>query len=127
MNKIIDKDVTLDYRRKYLFHNKYSYQSIINFERPLRNNSNDCFFINNSIDSFFSNISLVFILISLIQILLIIITFINKVSDSFDNTPYEKLKLINQKNRKNSRNINVEKNKNKINNGMNPQIVPTLQ
>ena len=71
LNKIIDKDVTLDYRRKYLFHNKYSYQSIINFERPLRNNSNDCFFINNSIDSFFSNISLVFILISLIQILLI--------------------------------------------------------
>jgi hypothetical protein len=120
LNKIIDKDVTLDYRRKYLFHNKYSYQSIINFERPLRNNSNDCFFINNSIDSFFSNISLVFILISLIQILLIIMTFINKVSDSFDNTPYEKLKLINQKNRKNSRNINVEKNNNKINNGMNP-------
>ena len=120
LKDLVDKDITLDYRRKYYFYHKYSNRHI-NFQRPLRNNSNECFTINNSIEKIFSNISLLLVFIFFVQFFLIILTLIKKVGDSFTNTSYEKYKIINKKNKKTVINIQKGNNNNiKINNGINP-------
>ena len=119
LNKLVDKDITLDYRRKYYFYKKYANKQI-NFQRPLRNNSNDCFMINNSFEATFSNLGMIIVGIVSVQIILIFMILIKKFSDSFNNTPNEKLLQINKKNKK-TKNIKNENNNNtiKINNGTN--------
>ena len=119
LNKLVDKDITLDYRRKYYFYKKYANKQI-NFQRPLRNNSNDCFMINNSFEATFSNLGMVIVGIVSVQIILIFMILIKKFSGSFNNTPNEKLLQINKKNKK-TKNIKNENNNNtiKINNGTN--------
>ena len=119
LNKLVDKDITLDYRRKYYFYKKYANKQI-NFQRPLRNNSNDCFMINNSFEATFSNLGMIIVGIVSIQIILIFMILIKKFSGSFNNTPNEKLLQINKKNKK-TKNIKNENNNNtiKINNGTN--------
>ena len=62
---------TCRYRYKYYF-SKYINKQI-NFQRPLINNSNDCFLINNSIEAIFSNYAMSMVSIAMVQILLIII------------------------------------------------------
>ena len=119
LNKLVDKDITLDYRRKYYFYKKYANKQI-NFQRPLRNNSNDCFMINNSFEATFSNLGMIIVGIVSAQIILIFMILIKKFSGSFNNTPNEKLLQINKKNKK-TKNIKNENNNNtiKINNGTN--------
>ena len=119
LNKLVDKDITLDYRRKYYFYKKYANKQI-NFQRPLRNNSNDCFIINNSFEATFSNLGMIIVGIVSAQIILIFMILIKKFSGSFNNTPNEKLLQINKKNKK-TKNIKNENNNNtiKINNGTN--------
>ena len=119
LNKLVDKDITLDYRRKYYFYKKYANKQI-NFQRPLRNNSNDCFIINNSFEATFSNLGMIIVGIVSVQIILIFMILIKKFSGSFNNTPNEKLLQINKKNKK-TKNIKNENNNNtiKINNGTN--------
>ena len=119
LNKLVDKDITLDYRRKYYFYKKYANKQI-NFQRPLRNNSNDCFMINNSFEATFSNLGMIIVGIVSFQIILIFMILIKKFSGSFNNTPNEKLLQINKKNKK-TKNIKNENNNNtiKINNGTN--------
>ena len=119
LNKLVDKDITLDYRRKYYFYKKYANKQI-NFQRPLRNNSNDCFMINNSFEATFSNLGMIIVGIVSVQIILIFMILIKKFSGSFNNTPNEKLLQINKKNKK-TKNIKNENNNNtiKINNGTN--------
>ena len=119
LNKLVDKDITLDYRRKYYFYKKYANKQI-NFQRPLRNNSNDCFMINNSFEATFSNLGMIIVGIVSVQIILIFMILIKKFSGSFNNTPNEKLLLLNKKNKK-TKNIKNENNNNtiKINNGTN--------
>lgn len=119
LNKLVDKDITLDYRRKYYFYKKYANKQI-NFQRPLRNNSNDCFMINNSFEVTFSNLGMIIVGIVSAQIILIFMILIKKLSGSFNNTPNEKLLQINKKNKK-TKNIKNENNNNtiKINNGTN--------
>ena len=119
LNKLVDKDITLDYRRKYYFYKKYANKQI-NFQRPLRNNSNDCFMINNSFEVTFSNLGMIIVGIVSAQIILIFMILIKKFSGSFNNTPNEKLLQINKKNKK-TKNIKNENNNNtiKINNGTN--------
>ena len=119
LNKLVDKDITLDYRRKYYFYKKYANKQI-NFQRPLRNNSNDCFMINNSFEATFSNLGMIIVGIVSVQIILIFMILIKKFSCSFNNTPNEKLLQINKKNKK-TKNIKNENNNNtiKINNGTN--------
>ena len=119
LNKLVDKDITLDYRRKYYFYKKYANKQI-NFQRPLRNNSNDCFIINNSFEATFSNLGMIIVGIVSVQIILIFMILIKKFSCSFNNTPNEKLLQINKKNKK-TKNIKNENNNNtiKINNGTN--------
>ena len=121
LKKLIDKDITLDYRRQYYFHNKYIKRQI-NFQRPIRNNSNECFLINNSFETIFSNLALLLVCILIGQIFLISIILIKNFSDIFNNTPYDKLNLLNKKNKKNGKNIKNENNINiiKVNNGKNP-------
>ena len=119
LNKLVDKDITLDYRRKYYFYKKYANKQI-NFQRPLRNNSNDCFMINNSFEATFSNLGMIIVGIVSVQIILIFMILIKKFSGSFNNTPNEKLLQINKKNKR-TKNIKNENNNNtiKINNGTN--------
>ena len=119
LNKLVDKDITLDYRRKYYFYKKYANKQI-NFQRPLRNNSNDCFMINNSFEATFSNLGMIIVGIVSVQIILIFMILIKKFSGSFNNTPNEKLLLLNKKNKR-TKNIKNENNNNtiKINNGTN--------
>ena len=49
--EIFPKDVTLEYRRKNFF-NSGKPRSDVEFQRPLRNDTKECFFINNSINIF---------------------------------------------------------------------------
>ena len=109
LKEIIKKDVTLDYRRKYYFYPTQSNKNI-EFQRPLRNNSNECFKIDNSTNNIFINMSMVLFVIFIIQNYLLINVLITKVSTSLSNTPKKKLVLMNKKNK--NQNINNNKNKN---------------
>lgn len=109
LKEIIKKDVTLNYRRKYYFYPTQSNKNI-EFQRPLRNNSNECFKIDNSTNNIFINMSMVLFVIFIIQNYLLINVLITKVSTSLSNTPKKKLVLMNKKNK--NQNINNNKNKN---------------
>ena len=92
--RYIKKDLTLDYRRKYYFFpsniNNPLNLKLLN-QRPIRNNSNDCF-LSNSASGLFSNITvLCFFPIFLIQFLLLSYVLILKLKDSINNTPYKKV------------------------------------
>ena len=105
--EIFPKDVTLEYRRKYFF-NSGKPRSDVEFQRPLRNDTKECFFINNSINNIFGNISIILFIIFMIQFFLIINVLLIKVNVSIQNSPYNKLMKINQKNnKKNEKNINI--------------------
>ena len=105
--EIFPKDVTLEYRRKNFF-NSGKPRSDIEFQRPLRNDTKECFFINNSINNIFGNISIILFIIFMIQFFLIINVLLIKVNVSIQNSPYNKLMKINQKNnKKNEKNINI--------------------
>ena len=106
LKEIIQKDVTLDYRRKYYFF-PTKYNKNIEFQRPLRNNSNECFKIDNSADNIFKNMSMIVIAIFVFQNFLLIRILITKVSTSLDNTPRTKIVQMNKKNK----NMNNNKNK----------------
>ena len=105
--EIFPKDVTLEYRRKNFF-NSGKPRSDVEFQRPLRNDTKECFFINNSINNIFGNISIILFIIFMIQFFLIINVLVIKVNVSIQNSPYNKLMKINQKNnKKNGKNINI--------------------
>ena len=107
--EIFPKDVTLEYRRKNFF-NSGKPRSDVEFQRPLRNDTKECFFINNSINNIFGNISIILLIIFMIQFFLIINVLLIKVNVSIQNSPYNKLMKINQKNnKKNEKNINIIK------------------
>jgi hypothetical protein len=105
--EFIKKDVTLDYRRKYFYFPKKASDKK-QFQRPLRNNFKECFFLNNSVNTFFNNISLIIILIFLIQFFLIIRIHLNSES-SLHNIPNNKIK----RNNKSIQNKNITNNDNK--------------
>ena len=119
LKKLVDVDLTLDYRRKYYFFKNINKQ--INFQRPLRNNSNDCFMINNSFEEIFTNYAIIIVCIAIFQILLIYLILIKKFSECFNNSPLDKINLLNRKKKKTGKNIKIENNNNiiKINNGAN--------
>ena len=119
LKKLVDVDLTLDYRRKYYFFKNINKQ--INFQRPLRNNSNDCFMINNSFEEIFTNYAIIIVGIAIFQILLIYLILIKKFSECFNNSPLDKINLLNRKKKKTGKNIKIENNNNiiKINNGAN--------
>ena len=105
--EIFPKDVTLEYRRKNFF-NSGKPRNDVEFQRPLRNDTKECFFINNSINNIFGNISIILFIIFMIQFFLIINVLLIKVNVSIQNSPYNKLMKINQKNnKKNEKNINI--------------------
>ena len=105
--EIFPKDVTLEYRRKNFF-NSGKPRRDIEFQRPIRNDTKECFFINNSINNIFGNISIILFIIFMIQFFLIINVLVIKVNVSIQNSPYNKLMKINQKNnKKNEKNINI--------------------
>ena len=119
LKKLVDVDLTLDYRRKYYFFKNINKQ--INFQRPLRNNSNDCFMINNSFEEIFTNYAIIIVCIAIFQILLIYLILLKKYSECFNNSPLDKINLLNRKKKKTGKNIKIENNNNiiKINNGAN--------
>ena len=119
LKKLVDVDLTLDYRRKYYFFKNINKQ--INFQRPLRNNSNDCFMINNSFEEIFTNYAIIIVCIAIFQILLIYLILIKKFSECFNNSPLDKINLLNRKKKKTGKNIKIENNNNiiKINKGAN--------
>ena len=105
--RYIKKDITLNYRRKYLFFpkNKDNILSIklIN-QIPLRNNSNKCFNSNNSFLSLFTNIAFIsFLPLFIIQFLILLMTIFLKLDGSVKNTPFRKIekKRLNIQNNKN--------------------------
>jgi len=105
--EIFPKDITLEYRRKNFF-NSGKPRSDVEFQRPLRNDTKECFFINNTINNIFGNISIILFIIFMIQFFLIINVLVIKVNVSIQNSPYNKLMKINQKNnKKNEKNINI--------------------
>jgi len=105
--EIFPKDVTLEYRRKKFFNSGKPGRDV-EFQRPLRNDTKECFFINNSINNIFGNISIILLIIFMIQFFLIINVLLIKVNVSIQNSPYNKLMKINQKNnKKNEKNINI--------------------
>ena len=109
LKDIIKKDVTLDYRRKYYFF-PINPNKNTEFQRPLRNNSNECFGINNSVHNIFTNLAIIFFFIFVIQFFLLIRILITKVSTSFENTPKTKIALMNKKNKNINNNNKNEKN-----------------
>jgi len=111
---IIPKDVTLEYRRKNFFFNSRKSRENVEFQRPFRNNTKDCFFVDNSINNVFGNISVILLTIFFVQFFLIINVLLIKVNQSIQNTPYNKLAKVNQKNKNNTKkeknnNINIIK------------------
>ena len=117
--EIIPKDVTLEYRRKYYFYHKN--KNSIEFQRPIRNNTNECFFENNSFNSVFGSISVIIIIMSMIQLFLIIRILLSDKDKVFGNTPFNKLTKMKKKNKKIFNDTNKEnKNINNINDPKNP-------
>ena len=114
--EILKKDVTLDYRRKYLFFPKQSGKELV-FHTPIRNNSNECFYMNNSFNNVFGSISVILIILFVIQFFLITRILLCDSSDSIDNTPYNKFKKM----KKHAKKLND--NKDKENNNKNINIV----
>ena len=96
--KIIEKDVTLEYRRKYYFFPKNPNKKI-EFQRPLRNNTKDCFRVNVSINNLLGTISTILVILFLFQCSSLIIALSNGISNIFENTPYNKFVKMNQKNK----------------------------
>ena len=96
--KIIEKDVTLEYRRKYYFFPKNPNKKI-EFQRPLRNNTKDCFRVNVSINNLLGAISTILVVLFLFQCSSLIIALSNGISNIFENTPYNKFVKMNQKNK----------------------------
>ena len=96
--KIIEKDVTLEYRRKYYFFPKNPNKKI-EFQRPLRNNTKDCFRVNVSINNLLGTISTTLVVVFLFQCSFLIIALSNGISNIFENTPYNKFVKMNQKNK----------------------------
>ena len=96
--KIIEKDVTLEYRRKYYFFPKNPNKKI-EFQRPLRNNTKDCFRVNVSINNLLGTISTTLVVVFLFQCSSLIIALSNGISNIFENTPYNKFVKMNQKNK----------------------------
>ena len=125
--KFIKKDVTLDYRRMYYFFpNKETYSSTNStkiFQRPIRNNSNECFNESNSINLFSNAAFLCFLPIFIFQFSLLILVLTIKKRDSLRNTPYNK--LISGKKIKNK---NVVDSNNNISNYKNSytQLIPEI-
>ena len=116
--KYIKKDVTLDYRRTYYyFPNKKkpsSTDSTIVFQRPIRNNSIECFNESSS-SNLFSNFAFLFFLpVFMIQFPLLLLVLLMKKKDALNNTPYNKLKIekkiINLNDTNNSNNKSIYKN-----------------
>ena len=105
---LIEKDVTLEYRRKYYYYPKKSGENY-KFQNPLRNYSYECFYKNISVNNIFGNITLLLLIIFSVVILLLIV-ILYKETDSLKNTPYTKLQLTNNK----DKNI-INNNKNKDN------------
>ena len=80
--KIIEKDVTLEYRRKYYFFPKNPNKKI-EFQRPLRNNTKDCFRVNVSINNLLGTISTILVILFLFQCSSLIIALSNGISNIF--------------------------------------------
>ena len=107
--EFIEKDVTLEYRRKYYYYPKNSEKNK-EFQRPLRNNSKECFYENISANNIFGNITLSLIVIFVVIILLFVLILYN-LTDSIQNSPMIKLEKINKKGKNTFNNI-IKENKN---------------
>ena len=88
----IKKDITLDYRRKY-FYFPYNKEYLnITFQRPIRNDTRNCFFFQNTFSSIFFNLCfLSFFPGFIIQVSLLIICVFIRYNDSVVNTPIVKI------------------------------------
>ena len=116
--RFIKKDITLDYRRQYYFfplNKNNQMNSKLISQRPIRNNSNDCIFSNNtSFSNLFSNlVFLCFFPIFLIQFFLIINALFLKLKDATTNTPLKK-RMKNKNYKKEKEKEKRIKNDNKI-------------
>ena len=90
------KDVTLEYKRKYFFFSEKK-STLYNFTYPKNNNTNSCFFHFLDINHFFKNIAFLFLFpLFLLQISLIIISLLFSSDNSFYNTPSKKIELQKQ-------------------------------
>ncbi len=96
----IKKDITLEYRRKYFYFplNTYeqNYTNLI-YQNPIRNNSNDCFFLNG-INGVY-NYGFIFITLFFFQMFLLGIVMFCKIMDFTYNSPIRK-RIIQQLNKK---------------------------
>lgn len=102
----IKKDITLEYRRKYYFfpkaNNDYMNNKLIN-QRPIRNNTSDCFLINNSFSNLIKNLAFViFLPIFIIQFSLLSIVILFYIYESIHNTPNKKRRYLSKKLNKNN-------------------------
>lgn len=91
-----DKDVTLDYKRKYFFfpNNK---GSNIKFQNPIRNKTSSCFFDYLEYEYLFKNLSFYFLFpIFTCQFILLIITLFFNIDRPLYNTPVKKKELLNK-------------------------------
>ena len=114
-----NKDVTLDYKKKYFYYSKIRNKEP-NFPNPIRNNTYSCFFIYLNTRNILQNLSFYYIfLLFLFQIfLLLFVIYITK-DHSFYNTPINKMEI--KKKFKcycflcNKKKNNIMKNKNNLN------------
>ena len=89
----IKKDLTLEYRRNFYFFPENK-KEIVTFQRPKRNNIKDCFSKSETASTFFLNYSFyVFLPLILVQVLLILLSFLMRYKDSIKHSPYLKLKI----------------------------------
>ena len=91
----IKKDISLEYRRKYfylpLYKNKNdSLKSI--FQKPIRNNTNDCFFSNHS-NIIENSAFIILIILFVAQFGTLIIVVLIRRKDSTYNSPLKKVKM----------------------------------
>ena len=102
--RYINKDITLDYRRKHFYfpnNDKLGINSKLISQSPIRNNSNDCFLINNSFSSLFTNYAFIcFMPLFIIQFSIVIKNLLIKNNDSISNTPLKKVLIQKKKSNK---------------------------
>ena len=90
---ISNKDVTLDYRRKYFFHPQNK-KTDIEFPNPRINNTNLCFYDYFNLEYFFTNLAFYFIFpIFLVQIIILSFIILVRKDDAFYNIPNKKIEL----------------------------------
>ena len=89
-----EKDVTLDYRRKYFFFPEKKNKKVV-FLHPKRNNTNSCFISHFQLKNFFKNVAFCFIFpLFLFQISLLLVVILINRDKLFYNTSIKKLEVL---------------------------------